>query len=175
MTSAEQVTEFEALRSQLLAVAYRLVGTVADAEDMVQGAWLRWDTEQRRARGEAIADLGAWFDAVVALLHPYVTFTGDSNGKAPTAVQVIHGPPKVSRFMFGLAQRYGPAFFTANRLARVNGELGGYTADPKSTHHEQPMVRAVQYTASSRTLAGSRRDAFSSMASCTALVTSSRG
>ncbi|GAA1428455.1 hypothetical protein GCM10009641_05770 [Mycobacterium cookii] len=47
--------------------------------------------------------------------------------------------------------------------------------DPKSTHHEQPMVRAVQNTASSRTLAGSVRDADCSMVSCTALATSSRG
>ena len=30
---------------------------------------------------------------------------------------------------------------------------------PKSTHHEHPTVRAVQYTASSRTLAGSFFDA----------------
>ena len=41
--------------------------------------------------------------AVVSLLHPDVTFTGDSNGKAPTAVHVIHGPDKVARFLFGLA------------------------------------------------------------------------
>ena len=67
-------------------------------------------------------------DAVVALLHPDVTFTGDANGKAPTAVHVIHGPDKVARFMFGLARRYGPAMFTANQLALVNGELGVYTA-----------------------------------------------
>jgi RNA polymerase sigma-70 factor, ECF subfamily len=67
-------------------------------------------------------------DAVVALLHPDVTFTGDAAGKAPTAIHVIHGPHKVARFMFGLARRYGPAMFTANQLALVNGELGAYTA-----------------------------------------------
>src|SRR5271154_5478259 len=47
--------------------------------------------------------------------------------------------------------------------------------DPKSTHHEQPTVRAVQNTASSRTLAGSLREADCSMVSWTALATSSRG
>ncbi len=67
-------------------------------------------------------------DAVVALLHPDVTLTGDANGKAPTAINVIHGADKVARFLFGLAQRYGPAFFTANQLALINGELGVYTA-----------------------------------------------
>ena len=46
---------------------------------------------------------------------------------------------------------------------------------PKSTHHEQPMVRAVQNTASSRTFFGSFFDADPSMASCTTLASISRG
>ncbi len=37
-----RVDELEALRPHLLAVAYRLTGTFADAEDTVQDAWLRW-------------------------------------------------------------------------------------------------------------------------------------
>jgi RNA polymerase sigma-70 factor, ECF subfamily len=276
MTSTEQVIEFEALRPQLLAVAYRLTGTVADAEDMVQEAWLRWDAADAR---DQIADLRAWLttvvsrlaldwlrsaahrresyvgqwlpepvvtgvdgtdplsvvvahedarfaamvvlerlspdqrvafvlhdgfavpfadvadvlrtteaaarqlasrarravaaqpppkpdpahdevigrlmaamaagdvDAVVALLHPDVTFTGDSNGKAPTAVQVIRGATKVARFMFGLAQRYGPAFFTATQLARVNGELGVYTAGSLSDgDYRQLLPRILAVT-----------------------------
>jgi RNA polymerase sigma-70 factor (ECF subfamily) len=263
MTTAQRADDFEALRSQLLSVAYRLTGTFSDAEDIVQEAWLRWD-----AHDQPIANLRAWlttvvsrlgldrlrsaahrretytgnwlpepvvtgFDkadplsevvaredarfaamvvlerlrpdqrvafvlhdgfavpfaevaevlgtneaaarqlasrarkalagtaaepasisgmsgkpdprhsevvgklmaamaagdlnAVVELLHPDVTFTGDANGRASTAVHVIHGADKVVRFMFGLASRYGPAFFTANRLALVNGELGVYT------------------------------------------------
>jgi RNA polymerase sigma-70 factor (ECF subfamily) len=233
MTST-QVTEFEALRPHLMAVAYRVTGTVADAEDIVQEAWLRWDAQER----STIADLRAWLttvvsrlgnwlpepvvtgfgppfseadplsavvaaedarfaamvvlerlsphqrvafvlhdgfavpfaevadvlgtneaaarqlasrarkavaaeptliseepdpthnevvgklmaamaegdlQAVVALLHPDVTLTGDANGKASTAIHVIRGADQVARFLFGLARRYGPAFFTANR------------------------------------------------------------
>ena len=258
MTST-QVTEFEALRSHLMAVAYRVTGTVADAEDIVQEAWLRRDAQDRAA----LVDLRAWLttvvsrlgldrlrsaahrretytgnwlpepvvtgfgdsqdadplsavvaaedarfaamvvlerlspdqrvafvlhdgfavpfaevadvlgtneaaarqlasrarkavaaeppplpdashnevvgklmaaiaegdlDAVVSLLHPDVTLTGDANGKASTAIHIIRGPEKVARFMFGLARRYGPAFLTANQLALINGELGVYTA-----------------------------------------------
>ena len=33
---------FEALRPHLLGVAYRMLGSAADAEDAVQDAWLRW-------------------------------------------------------------------------------------------------------------------------------------
>ncbi len=37
------VDTFEAERPRLLNVAYRLTGSVADAEDAVQEAWLRLD------------------------------------------------------------------------------------------------------------------------------------
>ena len=60
-------------------------------------------------------------EAVVRLLHPDVTFTGDSNRKAPTAARVIHGPDKVARFLFGLAARYGPGFLRSSQLANING------------------------------------------------------
>ena len=50
MTASTRVDEFEELRPHLLAVAYRLTGTVADAEDIVQDAWLRWD---RAGRGRS--------------------------------------------------------------------------------------------------------------------------
>lgn len=83
-------------------------------------------------------------DAMVALLNPDVTFTGDSNGKAPAAVQVIHGSTKVGRFMFGLAQRYGPAFFTANQLASINGELGVYTAGSPGEREYRPKPSGCQ-------------------------------
>jgi RNA polymerase sigma-70 factor (ECF subfamily) len=65
--------------------------------------------------------------AVVRLLHPEVTFTGDANRRAPTAARVIRGPDKVARFLFGLARRYGPGWLAANQLALVNGQLGSYT------------------------------------------------
>lgn len=38
---------FEANRELLFAVAYRMLGTVADAEDVVQDAWLRWSAAPR--------------------------------------------------------------------------------------------------------------------------------
>ncbi|AGL28776.1 RNA polymerase sigma factor SigJ [Mycobacterium tuberculosis CAS/NITR204] len=251
-----EVSEFEALRQHLMSVAYRLTGTVADAEDIVQEAWLRWDSQDtviadprawlttvvsrlgldklRSAAHRRETYTGTWlpepvvtgldatdplaavvaaedarFAAMVVLerlrpdqrvafvlktgrravpkwprcweparppraswragpqgrhgaarpdiggsgsgpqrggrpadgrhgqlvpghggvaLHPDVTFTGDSNGKAPTAVRAVRGSDKVVRFILGLVQRYGPGLFGANQLALVNGELGAYTA-----------------------------------------------
>src|SRR6185295_7162388 len=64
MTASTRVDEFEALRPHLLAVAYRLTGTVADAEDIVQDAWLRWDGSEP----DDIHDLRAWLTTVVSRL-----------------------------------------------------------------------------------------------------------
>jgi RNA polymerase sigma-70 factor (ECF subfamily) len=271
MSSAQRVDDFEALRPHLLAVAYRLTGTFADAEDIVQEAWLRWEAAGRHD----ITDLRAWlttvvsrlgvdrmrsaarrretyvgewlpepvvtgFDdagplaevvagedarfaamvvlerltpdqrvafvlhdgfavpfaevagvlgtsepaarqlasrarravaepplpkpdpvhnevvgklmaaiasgdmaAMVALLHPDVTFTGDANGKAPTAARVIRGPDKVARFVLGLTKRYGPAMVTSNQLALVNGELGAYTPGSPGGDGYQSMAPRV--------------------------------
>jgi RNA polymerase sigma-70 factor (ECF subfamily) len=86
-------------------------------------------------------------EAVVALLHPDVTLTGDANGKVSTAIHVIHGADKVTRFLFGLARRYGPAFFTANQLGLVNGELGAYTAgSPGDDGHWEMLPRILAMT-----------------------------
>jgi DNA-directed RNA polymerase specialized sigma24 family protein len=38
---------FVAHRDLMFSVAYRMLGTVADAEDAVQDAWLRWSTAPR--------------------------------------------------------------------------------------------------------------------------------
>ena len=41
------VTEFDAHRPRLFAIAYRMLGSVHDAEDVVQDAWLRWSRLDR--------------------------------------------------------------------------------------------------------------------------------
>jgi RNA polymerase sigma-70 factor, ECF subfamily len=55
------VADFEAHRDHLMAVAYRMLGSRADAEDAVQEAWLRWDAHQDEVR-----DVRAWLTTVTA-------------------------------------------------------------------------------------------------------------
>jgi RNA polymerase sigma-70 factor, ECF subfamily len=43
----QSVDEFEDLRPTLLGLAYRLLGSMWDAEDVVQEAWLRWNRMDR--------------------------------------------------------------------------------------------------------------------------------
>jgi RNA polymerase sigma-70 factor (ECF subfamily) len=53
---------FERHRARLRAVAYRMLGSVSDADDAVQESWLRLS----RSDPEAIANLPGWLTAVVA-------------------------------------------------------------------------------------------------------------
>jgi RNA polymerase sigma factor (sigma-70 family) len=54
--------EFEAHRSHLRAVGYRMLGSFAEAEDAVQDAWLRLD----RTDVKEIDNLGGWLTTVVS-------------------------------------------------------------------------------------------------------------
>jgi RNA polymerase sigma-70 factor (ECF subfamily) len=47
--AGDGAAEFDALRPRLTRVAYRMLGSVADAEDVVQDAWLRWQAADRAA------------------------------------------------------------------------------------------------------------------------------
>ena len=53
---------FEASRSRLLAIAYRMLGTRAEAEDAVQDSWLRL----QGARPDDVANLDGWLTTVVS-------------------------------------------------------------------------------------------------------------
>ena len=54
--------QFETHRPRLRAVAYRMLGSVAEADDAVQEAWLRLS----RSRTDEIVNLGGWLTTVVA-------------------------------------------------------------------------------------------------------------
>lgn len=55
---------FEELRRRLFGIAYRMLGTTADAEDIVQEAYLRW----HQANTEDIRSADAWLVSVVTRL-----------------------------------------------------------------------------------------------------------
>jgi len=72
---------FEANRPRLKRLAYRMLGSVAEAEDVVQDAWLRW----ARA-GEGVADPAAW------LVRTTTRLCIDRLRKAKTERAAYRGP-----------------------------------------------------------------------------------
>ncbi len=60
MAQADPSDTFAALRPQLLGLAYRILGSLSDAEDAVQDTFLKWD----RAELEEIEDPAAWLTTV---------------------------------------------------------------------------------------------------------------
>ena len=63
-TTLEPVGAFAAERPRLVGLAYRITGSVADADDVVQEAWMRF----HRAGPETVERPAAWLTTVVARL-----------------------------------------------------------------------------------------------------------
>jgi len=64
MSSENAAATFDPLRPKLIRIAYRMLGSVADAEDMVQEAFLRWLDADR----EAVREPEAYLRRVVTRL-----------------------------------------------------------------------------------------------------------
>jgi RNA polymerase sigma-70 factor (ECF subfamily) len=62
--TAEHLQAFENERSRLFGIAYRMLGSVREAEDVVQDAWLRWD---RADRGAVVSPAGYLVQTVTRL------------------------------------------------------------------------------------------------------------
>lgn len=62
MEQDELAARFEEYRDHLIGVAYRMLGSVSEAEDAVQESWLR----MARADTRGVANLGGWLTTVVS-------------------------------------------------------------------------------------------------------------
>src|ERR1041385_4215424 len=80
MTDDEFLAEqFEAHRTHLRAVAYRMLGSLSEADDAVQEAWLRLS----RSDADAIDNLGGWLTTVVARVSLNALRSRSTRGEEP--------------------------------------------------------------------------------------------
>ena len=75
---------FEEHRSRLRAVAYRMLGSVSEADDAVQEAWLRLS----RSDTSDVENLGAWLTTVVGRVSLNMLRSRRSRREEPLGVRV---------------------------------------------------------------------------------------
>jgi RNA polymerase sigma-70 factor (ECF subfamily) len=75
---------FERHRPHLRAVAYRMLGSLADADDAVQDAWLRLS----RSGAEDVENLGGWLTTIVARVCLNMLRTRGRRREEPLAVHL---------------------------------------------------------------------------------------
>ena len=83
--------QFEENRTQLRAVAYRMLGSVSEADDAVQEAWLRLS----RSDSDEIENLGGWLTTVVGRVSLNMLRSRRTRREEPLEVHVPE--PIVSR------------------------------------------------------------------------------
>jgi RNA polymerase sigma factor (sigma-70 family) len=92
MTGSEWLAEgFEQNRTRLRAVAYRMLGSLAEADDAVQETWLRLS----RSDASDVGNLGAWLTTVVARVCLNVLRSRNTRREEPFGVHVPD--PVISR------------------------------------------------------------------------------
>jgi RNA polymerase sigma factor (sigma-70 family) len=80
---------FEEHRGRLRAVAYRMLGSVSEADDAVQEAWLRLN----RSDEDEIENLGAWLTTVVGRISLNMLRSRDSRREQP--LDAVHVPEPI--------------------------------------------------------------------------------
>ncbi|WP_203827397.1 RNA polymerase sigma factor SigJ [Actinoplanes palleronii] len=122
------VTVFDEYRNLLFSVAYRLLGSAADAEDAVQDTWLRWSAADR----SQVADPKAYLVRIVSNLamdrlrsarhetyvgpwlpEPVLT-TGEAPDVAPALLLVLENLTPLERAVFVLKEAFA---FTYQEIA----------------------------------------------------------
>lgn len=85
MNEQDWLTErFEEHRLRLRGVAYRMLGSLSEAEDAVQEAWLRL----RRSETDTVENLGGWLTTVVSRVCLDMLRSRKSRREEPTGAQV---------------------------------------------------------------------------------------
>ena len=116
--------QFEEHRTHLRAVAYRMLGSVSEADDAVQEVWLRLS----RSDTSGVENLGGWLTTVVARVCLDMLRSRASRREEPLGEPSGRAPARPGR---GTSGRDRPqARGAAVRLGRTGAARGARNAHP---------------------------------------------
>jgi RNA polymerase sigma-70 factor (ECF subfamily) len=124
-----EVTDFHAERPRLNALATRILGSEADADDVLQEAWLRL------SRADAVDDLPAWLTTVVTRLCLDLLRKRRTRSVIEAAIPDVHAPvdPEADALLAEMTgdtlQVVLEALAPAERAAFVLHDVFGYPFD----------------------------------------------
>jgi len=145
---------FEANRARLRAVAYRMLGSSAEADDAVQEAWLRLT----RADRSDVANLGGWLTTVVARVCLDMLRSRESRREEPIEEQVIDlGPAPDPEQEALLADAVGPALLVVLDTLTPSERLAFVLHDMFGVPFEEIATIAGRTPAAARQLASRAR------------------
>jgi RNA polymerase sigma-70 factor (ECF subfamily) len=84
---------FEEHRPRLRAVAYRMLGSLSEADDAVQDTWLRLS----KSRTDEVDNLGGWLTTVVARVCLNMLRARNVRREKTVAIDAIADPARVAR------------------------------------------------------------------------------
>lgn len=154
---------FEELRPQLFSLAYRMMGTRADAEDIVQDAYIRWQSADR----EKVQSPRSYLNAVVARLsldalksarHKRETYIGTW---LPEPVAQIEDPLQMSDSLSIAFLHVLESLTPAERVAFLMREVFGSGYDEVAAVLETSEANCRQLVTRARTHIRNKRPRFS--------------
>ncbi|MGP3971784.1 RNA polymerase sigma-70 factor [Streptomyces sp. 6N223] len=164
---------FEEHRGRLFGIAYRMLGSVADAEDVVQDAWLKWSQAAQAAQAGEIAHPGAYLARTVTNLslsrlssaavqrERYVgPWLPEPLVSAPDVAEEVEQAESVSLAMLVVLESLSPL----ERAVFVLREVFGYAYPEiaEALGRSEPAVRQLAHRARSHVAA--RRPRFDTSA-----------